>query len=167
MGQGPRAETKTVRDKYQKEAEKILGSLLMDWQKLGVMRRFMRPKLEYILRMMLFNCSWAKNLDDVVWEMVKKVFWLLRRTITSFFYVLWKYGGLGLLSVGNGLDIRWASQVYKYLTSKDPKVMIICARHLKDTLVASKGVKNASFGDIVAFLNSQGKALQGRTLREY
>lgn len=81
-----------------------------------------------------------------------------------FFYVLWKHGGLGLLSVGNGLDVRWAFQVYKYLTSKDTKVVIICARHLKDTLVASKGVKNASFGDILAFLNSQGRAPQGRAL---
>ena len=72
VGRDPRAETKAAGDRYRKEAEKMLGSLLMDWQKLDAMRRFIRSKLEYILRTMLPNCSWVKNLDDVVRGMVKK-----------------------------------------------------------------------------------------------
>ena len=32
----------------------------------------MQPKLEYVLRTMLPNHSWVKNLDDVVQEMVKE-----------------------------------------------------------------------------------------------
>ena len=144
MGRDPRAETKTAGDRYRKEAEKILGSLLTDWQKLDAMRRFVRPKLEYILRTIFPNCIWAKMLDDVVRGMVKKALRLPRRTVTSFFYVPWKQGGLGLPNVENALDIGWASQVFKYLTSKDPKVVMMCARHLKDTLAARKGVKDAN-----------------------
>ena len=94
IGRDPRAETKNARDKYRKAAEKILGSQLTDWQKLDAMR-FVRLKLEYILRTMLPNRSWAKGLDDAVRGMAKKAFRLPRRTITSFFYVLWKHGGWG------------------------------------------------------------------------
>ena len=78
MGRDPRAETKTAGDRYRKEAEKILSSQLTDWQKLDAIRRFIRPKLEYILRKMLLNRSWAKNLDDAVRGMAKKVFRLPR-----------------------------------------------------------------------------------------
>lgn len=51
------------------------------------MRRFVWPKVEYILRTILPNCTGAKGLDDVARRMTKKAFWLPQRTITSFFYV--------------------------------------------------------------------------------
>ena len=86
----------------------------------------------------------AKKLDNAVWGMVKKALRFPWRTVISFFYVPWRQGGLGLPNVENDLDVRLASQVYKYLTSKDPKVVITCARCLKDTLVARKAVKDAS-----------------------
>ena len=44
--------------------------------------------------------------------------------------------------------------MYKFLTSKDPKVVLMCARRLRDTIAARKGVKDASFGEILDFLNS-------------
>ena len=154
-GRDPRAETKVAGDKYRRAAEKILGSQLTDWQKLDAMRRFVRPKLEYILRTMLPNRSWAKNLDDAVRGMVKKAFRLPRRTITSFFYVPWKHGGLGLPNVENDLDVGWASQVYKFLTNKDPKIVMMSAKRLKDTIAARKAVKDASYEDVLDFLNSR------------
>ena len=153
MGRDPRAETKTAGDRYRKESEKILASQLTDWQKLDAIRRFIRPKLEYILRTMLPNRTWAKNMDDAVRGMVKKAFRLPRRTITSFFYVPWRNGGLGLPNVENDLDVGWASQVYKFLTSKDPKVVMMCARRLRDTIAARKAITDASFEEI--FLNSR------------
>ena len=126
MGWDPRAETKAAREKYQRAAEKILGSQLTDRQKLDAMRRYVRLKVGYILRTML--CTWAKGLDDAIRGMAKKAFRLSRGTITSFFYVPWKLGGLGLTNVESDLDVVWASQVYKMLTSKDPKVVMMCAR---------------------------------------
>ena len=105
MGWDPRAETNEAREKYQKAAEKILGSQLTDWQKLDALKRFVWPKMEHILRMMLPNCTWAKGLGDAVRGMAKKAFWLSRRTFTSFFYVPWKHGGLGLLNVESDLDV--------------------------------------------------------------
>ena len=74
ISQDPRAKTKNAGDKYRKAAEKILGSQLTDWQQLDAMRRFVRLKLEYILRTMLPNRSWAKGLDDAVRGMAKKTF---------------------------------------------------------------------------------------------
>ena len=119
------------------------------------MRRFVWPKVEYILRTMLPNRTWAKGLDDAIREMAKKAFRLPQRTITSFFYVPWKHGGSGLPNVEGDLDVVWASQVYKFLTSKDPKVVMMCARRLRDTVAARRAVKDASFEVILDFLNSQ------------
>ena len=50
--------------------------------------------------------------------------------------VTWKSGGLGLPNVESDLDVGWASQVFKFLTSKDPKVVMMCARCLRDTIAA-------------------------------
>ena len=52
-----------------------------------------------------------------------------------------KHGELGLPNVESDLDVVWASQVYKFLTSKDQKVMMMCARRLRDTVAASRAVK--------------------------
>ena len=155
MGRDPRAETKMAGDRYRREAEKIFASQLIDWQKLDAMRRFVRPKLEYILRTMLPNRTWAKQLDDAVRGMAKKAFRLPRRTITSFFYVPWKHGGLGLPNVENDLDVGWASQVYKFFNSKDQKVTVMCARRLKDTIAARRAIPDANIGNIMDFLNSR------------
>ena len=151
-----------------REAEKILTSLLTDWQKLDAIRRFVRPKLEYILRTMLPNRTWGKNLDDAVRGMAKKAFRLPRRTTTPFFYVTWKNGGLGLPNVESDLDVGWASQVFKFLTSKDPRVVMMCARRLRDTVAARRAVKDADFDEILDFLNSrpaEGEHRKGNDVR--
>ena len=106
------------------------------------MGRFVWPKVEYILRTMLPNCTWVRSLDVAVRGIAKKAFRLPQRTITSFPMEAW---GIGLPNVENDLDIVWASQVYKFLASKDPKEVIICARRLRDTVAARKAVKGASF----------------------
>lgn len=85
---------------------------------------------------------------------MKKAFQLPQRTITFFFYAQWEHGGLGLPNVQNDLDVWWAPQVYKFLTSKDPKVVLMCAGRLRATIAARKGVKNASYVKISEFLNS-------------
>jgi len=147
-------------ENYLKEAEKIMRSLLTDWQKLDAICCFVRPKLEYVIRTMLPMCGWAKNLDDAVRRMAKAAFQLPRRTTTPFFYAPWKYGGLGLPNVESDLDCTWASQVFKYLTTKDPKVVIICARRLRDMIVARTAVKAATFDEVLYFLNSQPDELE-------
>ena len=43
------------------------------------------------------------------------------------------------------LDVVWASQVYKFLTSKDPKEVMMCVRRLRDTVATRRAVKDASF----------------------
>ena len=80
-------------------AEKILGSQLTDWQKLDMMRRFIQPKLEYILKTMLPNHSWLKGLEDTERRMAKKAFRLPWKTITSFFYVPWRIYQVSLKGV--------------------------------------------------------------------
>ena len=87
MGRDTRAETKVAREKYRIAAEKIFGSQLTDWQKLDAMRRFVRLKVEYILRTTLPSRTWAKGLDDAIRGMAKKAFRLPQRMVTSFFYV--------------------------------------------------------------------------------
>ena len=42
----------------------------------------------------------------------------------------------------------------KFLISKDPKVILMCARRLRDTIEARTTVEGAGVEDIVEFLNS-------------
>ena len=153
LGRDPRAETRMAGERYRREAEKIFLSQLTDWQKLDAMKRFIRPKLEYILRTVLPNRTWGKH-----------AFQLPRRTITSFFYVPWKYGGLGLPNVENDIDVGWASQVYKFFNSKDQKVAVMCARRLKDTVAARRGILNADIGDILDLGSTARATTSGRYL---
>ena len=62
---------------------------------------------------------------------------------------------MGLPNVESDLDVGWASQVYKFLTSKDPKVVMMCARRLRDTVATRRAVKDADFDEILDFLNSR------------
>lgn len=64
--------------------EKIPGNQPTNWQRLDAMKRFVQPKVEYVMRTMLSNHTWIKGLDDVVRGMVKKAFSLPRRTVISF-----------------------------------------------------------------------------------
>lgn len=41
----------------------------------------------------------------------------------------------------NNLKVVRTSQVYKFLTSKDPKVVMMCARRLRDNVEARKQLK--------------------------
>ena len=150
-------------ERYRREAEKIFLSQLTDWQKLDAMKRFIRPKLEYILRTMLPNRTWGKHLDDAVRGMAKKAFRLPRRTITSFFYVPWKYGGLGLPNVENDIDVGWASQVYKFFNSKNQKVAVMCARRLRDTVAVRRGIlecRHRGYPGLLEFPPGRGGAPQ-------
>jgi len=93
-------------------------------------------------------------LDDAVRRLTKLALQLPRRTTTSFCYVPWKYGGLGLPNAESNLDVGWASQVFKYLTSKDPRMVMMYAGRLRDTIAARISVKKASMEEILQFLNS-------------
>ena len=52
------------------------------------------------------------------------------------------------------LDVSWASQVFKFLTSKDAKVVMMCARRLRDTIEARTAKRDADFDEVLEFLNS-------------
>lgn len=52
------------------------------------------------------------------------------------------------------LDVAWASQVFKFLTSKDPKVVMMGARCLRDTVTAKTAVNEANIDEVLKFLNS-------------
>ena len=155
VGENPQAETSRVGKTYVDEARKVLTSALTDWQKLDAIHRFVKPKLDYTLRTMLPNKGWAKELDGQVRAMAKKAFRLPRRTATPYFYVNWRAGELGLPNIEDEMDISWASQAFKHLCSKDPKVIAVAVHRVKDTIAARTPTAVPTVQDTLEFLNSR------------
>ena len=155
IGANPQAETSRVGKIYIDEARKILTSALTDWQKLDAIHCFVKPKLDYTLRAMLPNNRWAKDLDGQVRAMAKKAFRLPRRTATPYFYVNWHAGGLGLPNIEDEMDIAWASQAFKHLSSKDSKVIAVAVQRVKDTIAARTLTKEPTVQEALEFLNSR------------
>lgn len=106
------------------------------------------------MRTVLPYRGWAKSLDEQVRKMVKLAFRLPRRTASSVFYVPWRCGGFGLPNIESDLDVAWASQAFKYLTSGDDKVMLMAARRVADTMTARTTTRHPELEEILTFLNS-------------
>ena len=104
-----------------------------------------------------FNFSWVTSVLQYFWVwsippwgILIKTMSLLPINITSSFYCVHK--GLGIPSVLNELDIEWALQVWKNLTSADPKIDV--CQTTEGQCDSQKSSEDASFKVILDFLNS-------------
>jgi len=78
---------------------------------------------------MLPNKTWARNIDSHTRRLVKKALRLPKSANTTFIHFPWKFGGLGVPCIADGLQIAWASQAYKYLTNKDNYAKSMAKQH--------------------------------------
>lgn len=136
------------------EVKKITDSLLTNWQKIDVIKKFLHPKLEYTMRTLLPFRGWARNLDKRVRKMIKIAFRLSRRTNPAIFYVPWRCGGFGLPNIESDLDVAWISQVFKYFTSLDDRIVIMAARRVTDTMAARMNSRRLDLDEVLSFQNS-------------
>jgi hypothetical protein len=134
--------------------DKILRSLLTDWQKVDAINTFAISKLTYHLNSSCLNRSWATKLDGLIRRKLKKSVRLPVRTISSFFHLPCSMGGLGLRSVEDCLEAAMVTRALKYLVSKDLLVSGLAWDQLKATMTKRTGEEPQNAEEILSFLNS-------------
>ena len=105
-----------------KDASAICNSLLTDWQKVEAVNTFVISQATYYLQAVSPSLGWTRQLDNRVRALVKKGVNLPKRTISEFFYLKRKYGGLGLFSFEDNLELATLSQALRCLNSPDAVV---------------------------------------------
>ena len=123
------------------------------------MKRFVRPKVEYVMRTMLSNHTWMKGLDDVVRGMAKKAFSLPRRTVISFSMCLGSMKDWGSIM----WIVIWMMCGPLRCTNFDQQGLQsdydVCQK-LRDTVEARRAVKDASFDRVLKLPPGQGRESQ-------
>ena len=115
----------------------IFNSALAEWQKLDCFRKFLFPRLSFILRVISPGVTWRTRLDTSLRSIVKKGIRLPLRTCTEFFYLPQAVGGMGIPSVLHELHVARASQAFKFLADKrDPVVRSVARDQLSDNCKA-------------------------------
>ena len=92
---------------------------LADWMKLEPFKKFVVPKLDYVLRSTLVHKKWAKELDLFIRRTVKQLPGLPGQTCDFIFCIPTAQGGLGLRSIVDDLDRSMITQAVRMLTSLD------------------------------------------------
>ena len=112
----------SLRQTLVEETTSICNSLLTDWQKIDAINTFVISKSTYHLRAALPTLGWARSIDAEIRAAVKKGLRLPRRTITHFLYTKKNFGGLGLFSLEENLEIARVTHMFQCITSPDPTI---------------------------------------------
>jgi len=165
LGADPKTHLGKLEKTYIEKIMKVMQSKLAEWQKLEAIRRYIHPTLDYVVRTMLPNKTWANNIDGHTRRLVKKALRLPKSACKSYIHCPWKFGGLGIPCVADDLQVAWASQAYKYLTNKDSHVKSVATQQLLDTTRARTRCTLPSPDDVLQFTNERSEATQHSDIR--
>lgn len=108
-----------LKDTIIAETDLIAKSPLADWQKIEAINIFVLSKAQYHLRASTPFRTWAKSIDTAIRKILKPKLKLPRSTTSSLLYTANRFGGIGLSSLEDDLDVARVTQLYKCLTSPD------------------------------------------------
>jgi hypothetical protein len=132
-------------------------------QKVDTINTFIIAKSNYYLRAALPSISWVQQLDNEIRATLKRSIGLPKRTVTQWFYVSRKSGGLGLFSLVDNLHIARVSQVFRCLSSPDDFVVKCSFQQLRQVVARRTGKSNPTTEDLQIFLNSPPGAQEGKS----
>ena len=136
------------------DSELIGNSLLAPWQKVEAINMFVISKAQYHLRASTPFRTWAQSIDKKLRNIIKSALKLPRRTTNSFLYTANRYGGLGLYSMEDNLDVARITQFFKCLTSPDDIVKQCAWTQLSQVVGKRLKKQDISPQDMESFLNS-------------
>ncbi|GBM27411.1 hypothetical protein AVEN_250438-1 [Araneus ventricosus] len=100
-------------------AKKLLGSLLSLWRKIGVLKSFLFPALQFVMRTGQFKKEDWSLLDDAIRHAVKEVLFLPEHAANEYVYGHTKSGCVGLPISAEESDLNRVDSAFKLLTSLD------------------------------------------------
>ena len=155
-----------VRDSIIRDTSTICGSLLTDWQKVDAINTFVISQATYYLRAASPSLGWARQLDNGVRALVKRGVNLPKRTISEFFYLKRKYGGLGLFSIEDNLELASLSQTLRCLNSPDAVVRDVARTQLREVVRRRTERADPSPTECATFMNNRADTARERRVRD-
>ena len=154
----------TIRDTLVKDTTTIFMSPLAEWQKLDVYRRFLFPRLTFVLQVIFPGSTWCRKLDTTLRGAIKKGLKLPQRTATEYFYLPQAFGGLGVPSAFDEAHVTRAAQAFKFLgDTRDPVIRSVALHQLADTVAKrARRLDPTKLEDLSEFLNTSLAPGEGR-----
>ncbi|UYV84651.1 hypothetical protein LAZ67_X002952 [Cordylochernes scorpioides] len=146
-----RSLSKALQD-LETEVEKIDESLLTPWQKIDVIKTFVYPKLDFILRGAPIHKTNFGKIDRLITFLANKWLNLPKRASNEVLFIPPSQGGAGLLPFCDRAELSKITQAFKILMSKDANTENLAKIFLKWTLNRKLG-RSASGKDIVDYLS--------------
>ena len=145
-----------LRSTLLKDSTTIFQSDLAEWQKLDAFRRFLFPRVTFILKVLYPDITWCDKLDTSLRSIVKKGIRLPARTCTDFLYLSQDLGGLGLPSVADTAHVAKACQAFKFLSDmRDPIVRAIALDQLAAACAKrARSLDPRNVANLSSFLNT-------------
>lgn len=116
---------------YMGTAQKLMTSSLAPWQRIDALKTFLYPSLQFSLRTGALTKSDWKKLDHFIRPMLKTTLNLPIRASNDFLYCFRPMGCLGIPLIAEDSDVVTVDGAYKLLTSPDPVIRNLAARHLE------------------------------------
>lgn len=142
----------------------VFASELAEWQKLDAYRRFLFPRLNFVLKVVFPGATWCRKLDTAIRTVIKRGLHLPPRTCTQYLYLSQALGGMGIPSVEDESHVARSAQAFKFLSdSRDVRVRNVAINQLVATVA-----KRASYLDptdpnhLEQWLNTSAGPLEGR-----
>ena len=154
----------TIRGNLIRDTITIFKSPLTEWQKLDVFRRFLFPRLTFILQVIFPGSTWCRKLDTTLRGAFKHGLKLPRMTATQYFYLPQALGGLGIPSVEDEAHIARAAQAFKFLgDTRDPVIREVALQQLSETVTKrARRLDPNKLEDLAEFLNTSAAPGEGR-----
>ena len=154
----------TIRDSLVEDTTTIFMSPLAEWQKLDVYRRFLFPRLTFVLQVIFPGSTWCRKLDTTLRGAIKKGLKLPQRTATEYFYLPQAFGGLGIPSAFDEAHVTRAAQAFKFLgDTRDPVIRSVALHQLADTVAKrARWLDPTKLEDLSEFLNTSPTPGEGR-----
>ena len=154
----------TIRATLVKDTITIFKSPLAEWQKLDVFRRFLFPRLTFVLQVIFPGSTWCRKLDTTLRGAIKQGLKMPRRTATQYLYLPQASGGLGVPSVEDVGHVTRAAQAFKFLgDTRDPIIRSVALHQLADTVAKrARRLDPTKLEDLSEFLNTTAAPGEGR-----
>ena len=153
-----------LRDNLIRDTGTVFSSQLAEWQKLDAFRRFLFPRLCFIMKVIFPGTVWCRKLDTVLRTTIKRGLHLPPRTCTKYLYLSQALGGLGVPSAEDESHVSRAAQAFKYLAdTRDRRIRGVALDQLSETVAKrARQLDHTTHEGLHLFLNSSPGPGEGR-----
>ena len=114
----------------------VFTSQLTERQKLDAYRRFVFPRLSFVMKVVFPGTVWCRKLDTAIQCIIKRGLRLPPRTCTKYLYLSQALGGMDIPSIEDESHMARSAQAFKFLAnSRDHRIRDVAIDQYKEQVV--------------------------------